>query len=65
MTTYCVCPASTATSTLVENLRALGLHVTITSETISSVYAGEDKELHQALLLLFAREVDHELQVRR
>lgn len=64
MRIVCSCPAHLATSTLVANLRTLGLTPTVT-DTISVVYVGDDKALGEALVMQFAHQADHSIEVRR
>lgn len=63
MRVSCACPVELATSTLEDNLRALGLQPIVTTEVIRAVYEGPDRSLGEAIVELYAHEADHTITV--
>ena len=57
----CACPAEFASTTLVEDLKTLGLHPIITPQVIRVVYEGSNRTLGDMILDLFSREIDHDI----
>lgn len=63
MRVSCACPVELATSTLVDNLRGMGLHPIITTKVVRVVYEGPNRSLGEAIVELYAHEADHEITV--
>lgn len=64
MRVSCACPAEMATSTLVENLRAIGIQPIVTNTVIRAVYEGPDRTLGEAIVDMFSHEADHEITMQ-
>lgn len=63
MRVSCSCPAKLATSTLVDRLKVLGVQPIVTSQVIRAVYEGNDKNIGEAIVNIYAHEADHEITV--
>lgn len=64
MQVSCACPRELASEGLVEEIKALGIEPIVTSLVVRAVYEGHDKGLGEAIVELFCREADHEINVR-
>lgn len=64
MRVSCACPKETATSTLVDNLRRMGIQPIITNQVIRAVYEGPSHNIGEAIVEMFAHECDHEINVQ-
>lgn len=64
MRVSCACPAELATSTLVDNLRAMGITPIVTPQVIRAVYEGPSKDIGEAIVMMFAHEADHDINVQ-
>lgn len=63
MKVHCSCPTDLATSTLTQNLIAMGLNPIVTSHEISVDYEGNDHGLGEAIVELYSHEADHHIVV--
>lgn len=61
MRVSCSAPIQTATDTLVDHIKVLGLHPIVTSEVIRAVYEGDDVSIGEALIDMFSHECDHHI----
>lgn len=59
----CGCPAKTASSTLADRIRKLGLEPIVTPYVIRAVYEGDDRSIGEAIVEMFAHEADHDVTV--
>lgn len=63
MRVSCGCLAKTASEGLADKIRAIGVEPIITSQIIRAVYDGKDKSIGEAIVRLFADEIDHDVYV--
>lgn len=63
MRVSCRVPVKLASSTLVENLRELGVDPVVGAETIEVVHESPNRHLGDILIELFCHEADHEICV--
>lgn len=61
MRVSCSVPVGMASSTLIPHIQSLGLEPIVTAEVIRAVYEGDDVNLGEGLIALFAHEGDHEI----
>lgn len=64
MRVSCSCPKETATNTLVENLRKMGVQPIITPQVVRAVYEGPSHNIGEAIVEMFAGERDHDINVQ-
>lgn len=63
MRVSCGVPANLASDTLVHKLQILGIEPVVTPSVIRAVYEGPDRTLGEAIVELYAHEVDHDITV--
>lgn len=63
MRVNCSCPLATATETLPEEIRGLGITPIETNLVVAAFYDGSNHQVGEALVELFAREAEHQITV--